>query len=220
MRIKAAQLLRLSPVQVRLIMNKSVPCGMARRDSEEEIPHLTLDEKSYKHGHQYITVLGDCTNNRVIDVAEKRDKSTTKKLITESLTPLQRGKVKSVSMDMWEAFMNVATEVLPDADMVHDRFHMARYLNKAVDDTRRDENRELYKHADKTLNKTKYLWLKSTEKMTVKQRKAFAELNDQPLAAAEVWAFKEHFKKFFECQTVLGAEVFFYKWGSMGKFVD
>ena len=34
-RIKAAQLLRLSPVQVRLIMNQSVPCGMARRDSEE-----------------------------------------------------------------------------------------------------------------------------------------------------------------------------------------
>ena len=161
-RIKAAQLLRLSPVQVRLIMNKSVPRGKARRDSEEEIPHLTLDEKSYKHGHQYITVLGDCTNNRVIDVAGKRDKNTTEKLITESLTPLQRGKVKSVSMDMWEAFMNVATEVLPDADMVHDRFHMARYLNKAVDDTRRDENRELYKHADKTLNKTKYLWLKST----------------------------------------------------------
>lgn len=209
---KTAELLKQSPDQVKYIMHKSVDRGMERRDKEELIPHLSLDEKSYKKGHHYITVLSDSTNKRVIDIVDKRLKSTTEKLITESLRPLQRGKVKSVSMDMWEPFMTAVTDILPNADIVHDRFHIAKYLNKAVDDTRRDENQELYKHADKTLNKTKYLWLKSHVKMTTKQLNAFAALKDLPLETAKVWAFKESFKKFFDCQTVLSAQLFFYQW--------
>jgi transposase len=48
-------------------------------------------------------------------------------------------------MDMWEAFMLAAQAVLPQADVVHDRFHIAQYLNEAVDKTRRAENKNATK---------------------------------------------------------------------------
>jgi hypothetical protein len=37
------------------------------------------------------------------------------------------------------------------------RFHVAGYLNEAVDRTRKDEHRKLSRQEDNTLSKTKYL---------------------------------------------------------------
>jgi transposase len=33
-------------------------------------------------------------------------------------------------MDMWPAFMTAARNCLPQADVVHDRFHVSKYLTK------------------------------------------------------------------------------------------
>jgi len=44
-------------------------------------------------------------------------------------------------MDMWAAFESAVNEKLPNADIVHDKFHISAYLNKAVDDVRKEEHR-------------------------------------------------------------------------------
>lgn len=46
-------------------------------------------------------------------------------------------------MDMWQAFESSAEANLPNARIVHDPFHIAKYLNEAVDKVRRAENKEL-----------------------------------------------------------------------------
>ena len=45
-------------------------------------------------------------------------------------------------MDMWQPYMNAVKEIAPQADIVHDKFHTAKYLNKAVDDVRKSEVEE------------------------------------------------------------------------------
>lgn len=209
---KAAQLLRLTPSQVHDLMHRAVSRGMARRNTEEQIHHLTLDEKSYKHGHHYVSVLGDPTGKRVIDIVENRTTDDAEELITKSLTSSQREHVESVTMDMWEAFMLATAKKLPMAEIVHDRFHIAKYLNEAVDKTRRDENRELIKRKDDTLKKSKYLWLRAPEKLTEKQCNAFAKLKNLEIDTAKVWSFKENFREFFKCENVLEAHNFFFTW--------
>lgn len=209
---KAAQLIRLSSGQVHDIMHRAVSRGMNLRSDYEQIFHLTLDEKSYKRGHEYVSVLADPDGKRIIDIADKRTSKVAAELIADSLTVPQRKAVKSVTMDMWEAFMLAVAEKLPEADIVHDRFHIAKYLNKAVDDTRRDENRELTKQKDDTLRKSKYLWLRAPEKMTEKQRQAFEKLKGLEIDTPKVWSFKESFREFFMCKTVLEAQTFFYTW--------
>jgi transposase len=44
--------------------------------------------------------------------------------------------VKAISMDFWQAFINAATELLPNAKIVHDKFHIIQYGNEAVNKVR------------------------------------------------------------------------------------
>jgi len=209
---RTAALLRLTPRQVHEVMARAVTRGLARRDTEEGVPHLTLDEKSFQHGHQYLTVLGDADEGRVLEVCETRTVEATKVLLTETLTDTQRRGVASITMDMWEGFMSAATTILPEADIVHDRFHIAQYLNAAVDHTRRAEHKALLKQDCATLKHSKYLWLKGPDRFTDRQRERFDALRDQDLATAHVWSFKETFRAFFVCPTVEAGHLFFTQW--------
>lgn len=209
---RAAALLRLSPGQVHDLMTRAVARGLSRRDREEVLVHLSLDEKSFHKGHSYLTVLSDPTGRRVLEVVEERTLEAVESLLATSLTPQQRRAVRSVSMDMWPAFLSARQNVFPDADTVHDRFHVAAYLNSAVDATRRSENKTLTQSKDTTLSRTKYIWLKSPENMTDTQKMTFAALSGLELETAKVWAFKENFRAFFACHTEYGARSFFERW--------
>ena len=59
-----------------------------------------------------------------------------RKTATELLDTLeynQKISVEAIAMDMWPAFMNAAKAMIPNADIVHDKFHISGYLGKAVD---------------------------------------------------------------------------------------
>ena len=209
---KTALLLGLTPSQVHDLMERAVIRGFKRRDEGEVVEHLTLDEKSFQHGHQYMTVLGDAIAGRVLDVCETRTKDATSKLLIETLTEEQRCNVRSITMDMWEAFMNASKKILTQADIIHDRFHTAQYLNAAVDKTRRTEHKTLLQQDCSTLKNSKYLWLKGPDHFTDIQRERFADLRDQDLATAKVWSFKETFRSFFTCKTIEEGCLFFTQW--------
>ena len=217
---KAAHLLRLNPGQIHDLMGRAVSRGLSRRDNEEVLDHLCLDEKSFQKGHRFISILGDADGKRVLDVVFSRTQKAVEDLLEGTLSAVQRKNVKSVSMDMWPAFMGARQAVLPDAETVHDRFHIAQYLGEAVDKTRRTESRDLGKRNDKTLHKSKYLWLRSEENLTEKQSAALAALTSLELETAKVWAFKESFRQFFHCQSEFGATHFFWQWHDAALALD
>ena len=89
------------------IMHLSCQRGLQRRDMKSaSFERLSIDEKSFKKGHQYVSVLSDPASGCVLDVVEGRDKNSCKQLLTNALTDKQRAEVKQVSMDMWKAFMS------------------------------------------------------------------------------------------------------------------
>lgn len=209
---KAAKLLGLSPGQVNDIMKRAVERGLERRDSDEVIEHLSLDEKSFHYGHQYVSVLGDAERSRVLDICESRTKEAAIKLLRKTLTKDQRKSVCSITIDMWNAFNSAAKLTLPQADIIHDRFHISQYLNDAVDKTRRSEHKSLLKQNNSTLTSSKSLWLKKEVNLTNIQRERFESLRNQDLATAKVWSFKETFRSFFACKTLEAGRIFFNQW--------
>jgi transposase len=209
---RAARLLRVSDGQMHDVMHRAVERGLLRRDSETVMEHLGMDEKSIHRGHSYTTVLTDTGNDRVVEMVEGRTISAAKSLILKGVSKSQRPHVRSVSMDMWSAFQTAKESELPEADHVHDRFHVAKYLADAVDKTRRSEHVRLSKVGDKSLNKTKYVWLKNPENMTDKQKALFESLAASDLDTVKAWAFKDTFKEFFACSTVEQAKAFFDNW--------
>ncbi len=108
------------------------------------IEHLSLDEKSFQKGHHYASVLSEPMSGKVLEVVEHRTLEACQTLLDRALSEEERKQVKTLSIDMWEAFLSVAKEKLPNAEIVHDRFHLIKYLNEAIDKVRR---REVKDHA-------------------------------------------------------------------------
>ncbi len=208
---KTASILRVTPRNIRYIMNKAVKRGLERR-KKINLEYLGIDEKSMHKGHTYMTVASDLTSGSVIDVVENRTSEAVNKLLTTLKSTHNCAPLKAVSMDMWKAFMNEVNAVFPYADIVHDRFHIAKYLNEAVDKTRISENRELVANSDETLKRSKFLFLKNEENLTEKQAVKFQVIKESNLKTSRAWLIKENFKSFFKCTFVNEAKSYFSQW--------
>ncbi len=207
---KANDLLRLSWDEVHLIQEKAVERGLERRVAGE-LRHIGVDEKSFLKGHQYATVLSDLDNPRVLDVARDRREESLGGLLRK-LPEGQREGVEAVAIDMWEPYINAVQVQLPQADIVHDKFHIAKYLGEAVDKVRKTENRNLVKEGVEDLKGTKYLWLTNPEKWTADQKALFQELKGKGLKVGRAWAIKEMFSDLWCYCYEKAARNFFKKW--------
>jgi len=71
---------------------------------------------------------------------------------------------------MWKAYLKVIKKKVPQALHILDRFHIVAMLNKAVDEVRRAEVKQLKLAGyDEILKHTKYSFLKKEENLTPKQ---------------------------------------------------
>jgi transposase len=192
------------------IMRRAVERGLDRRQLEA-LKHLGMDEKSFKRGQSYITLLTDLEQSRVLDVVPERTAAAAHQLWA-TLTPEQKQTVEAVAVDMWEPFIQTIQEAVPEADVVHDRFHVSKYLGEAVDKVRRQEHKELMARGDETLKGSRQLWLYNPQNFSPDQAEEFAALKDLQLKVARAWAAKELFSQFWEYQEAGWARRFFKDW--------
>jgi transposase len=206
------KLTRLSWSTVNSIMVSAVERGMLRR-TEDRIDYLGIDEKSSQKGHSYVTILTDIANSRVLDLVKERKLAAAKNLI-ETLSPKQRESVKAVAMDMWPAFMSAARQCLPQADIVHDKFHVSKYLGDAVNTVRKQEHRRLSQQGASPLTGSKWAWLKSYPDGRSAEAIAFRNLNQLNLKTSRAWAIKENFGSFWQYSYKGAANRFFNAWAT------
>lgn len=206
---KTAALLGCSFNVVNRILHLSTKRGLSRRRlGDLSFDHLSLDEKSFKKGHQYVTVLSHPTSGCVMAVGEGRSIEACKGLINSTLTTKQQQEVKTISMDMWQAYISTAKEMLPCAKIVHDRFHLVSYLNGAIDKVRR---REVKAHAE--LKHSRYALLKNPKNLTEKQRIKFDSISGANYEVSKAWQVRENFKALFSSDEQQGFELYM-KWAS------
>ena len=208
---KAQELLRLNWKQVNEIMHRAVKRGLQRRE-EEEISWLGIDEKSFRKGQSFISVLTDIDGRRIIDVVEDKTEEACKMLLKQGLSDHQREMVCGAAMDMAEAFVKAAKEMLPHADVVHDHYHISQHINDAIDKVRCQEHAILLKRKDKTLTGSKYLWLKGFENLSSEEQENFKRLRYSSLKIAKAWHLKELFRHFWTLYSASSAAKFFKRW--------
>jgi transposase len=210
--IKAAsELLGLHWDSAHGIMERAVERGILRRDLDT-IEHVGIDEKSFRRGHDYVSLMTDLGGSRVLEVSEGRDEASADRL-WDALSPEQKGKIKAVAVDMWPAFLNSLETNVPQADIVHDRFHVSKYLNEAVDKVRRQEHKKLNQtKKGSPLVGSKQLWLFNPKNLSESQALRFADLKDLELKTSRAWAIKEQFRWFWEYTYPKNARKFFRKW--------
>ncbi len=205
-------LTRLSWSTVNAIMLSAVERGMLRR-TEEKIRYLGIDEKSSEKGHSYASILTDIDGSRVLDLVPER-KLKAAKCLLETLTPSQRASVQAVAMDMWPAYMSATKTCLPEAEIVHDKFHISKYLGKAVNTVRRQEHRSLSKAGTSPLAGSKWAWLKKYADGRSAEAVSFRALNQLNLKTSRAWRIKETFAQFWSYHYQGAAKRFFDAWSS------
>lgn len=209
-KVQAQWLTALSWDPVDRIMGRAVARGLNRR-SLEGLTYVGLDEKSFGKGHDYVSVLHDLAGRRVLEVVPKRTREAADTLWA-AIPEAQRPGIAAVTLDMWENYLEATRAAVPQASIVHDKFHCAKELNKAVDLVRRKEHRLLKAQGEETLTKTKYLWLKNPKNWTERQREGFQSLRIDTLKVGRAWSIKEAFSGFWYYRYAGPAKKFFDRW--------
>lgn len=114
---------------------------------------LGLDEIALRKGHGDFVVLvtarlADGTI-KIVAVLPDRKKETVRRFL-ESIPRSVKRAIKVVCTDLYEGYVNAVKEVLPHAQLVVDRFHVARLYREAADEVRKQEQRRLKKELPKT----------------------------------------------------------------------
>ena len=183
--------LGLSWDEVHGLMERAVKRGLERREAES-VTKLGVDEKAFRKGQSYFTLVNDLVKARVLYVAEGRQQASLDGF-WETLTEEQKQNIEAVAMDMWDPYVASVREHLPGAEkkIVFDKFHIAKHLGEAVDRVRRGEQKTLKAAGDDRLTGTRYDWLRHPARMEPKDRRDFAQLRNSGLKTARAWALKE-----------------------------
>lgn len=99
--------------------------------------------------HHIVSTRDDQEKPVVLAVLEDRKKETIAAFL-KSIPEDLRATVEEVCTDLYEGFINAAEEVLPQAKVVGDRFHVAKLYRAALDDLRKKEMKEPEAHSRQT----------------------------------------------------------------------
>jgi len=211
--VKGAQgILRTSWDETWHILDKAVERGKSRK-CEKAMPRIGIDEKAFRKGQNYITLIYDLDNSTVEAIADGNDTDSGRDCFSQ-LSQSQRESVDAIAMDMSAAFVKAAKASIPLAEtkIVHDRFHVMKLANEAVDKVRRGEHRRLTQDGDKRLSGTRYLWLTSQENLSDRQKERLDEAYQHELETGKAWAYKEMLRDLWTREDARSATAFFKDW--------
>lgn len=112
----------------------------------EGLELIGIDEIALKKGHSnYVVIITTRLSNgqlKVLAVLPNREKETVKNFLRRIPSRLKRT-IHTVCTDMWSAYINAAKEVLGEAVVVVDRYHVAKKYRDCADKLRKQEMKRL-----------------------------------------------------------------------------
>jgi len=161
-----------------------------------EVRHIGIDEFSLRKGHEYMTIVTDLESGRILHAVEGKGKEDIRPFL-ERLSRKARN-LEAVAMDMSSGYFSAVCQCLPRVDIVFDRFHIISLMNQALDEIRRQQQRELDDLGQKTLKGSRFLLLRNYSSLEPGRKArldALLEAN-QPLFIAH--SMKEQLQLFWE----------------------
>ena len=107
------------------------------------VRRIAVDETSSRRGQRYVTNVLDAETSRLLLMVEGRSaealRAFAKALVEHGGDPAQ---IEAIAMDMSPAYVKGATEYFPGARIVFDKFHVMVLAGRALDQVRRELQRE------------------------------------------------------------------------------
>lgn len=177
------------------------------------IRSIGIDEIQYLIGHQYLTLVYQIDSNcrRLLFVGKDRSAKTLLRFFYRFRKYTQG--IQAICSDLWKPYLKVIKHKLPEGIHILDRFHVMKYLNDAVDNTRREETAQL-KHDGYTpiLENSRWCLLKNKKKQKPSQLARLRILLRYNLKTVRCYLLKEAFQHLWTYKTKRGAEGFLMAW--------
>ena len=172
----------------------------------QQLKKLGIDEiTQLKGGKNYAAVLVDLETRKPIELLAKRNKET----IAEYLMSLGSeilDSIEEVIIDLWIPYKSVIREMLPNAQVVADRFHVMKQINEELDSKRKQEKRTV-ENRKKSKNKeqilaglthSKYPLLKKKESLGEEEQAKIEEVKKVSPELGKMYEQKEAIREIFE----------------------
>jgi transposase len=166
---------------------------------------LGLDEISLLKGHSDFVTLVSAHDEQgkpiVLAVLKGREKQT----LIDSLKTIPKrlqDTIKEVCTDLYEGFINAVEEVLPQAKIVADRFHVATLYRAAVDELRKTELKALKgvltKEEYARLKGVRWALRKRREHLTPEEQALLDRLFDASPLLRKAYTLREKLTRIFD----------------------
>jgi transposase len=174
-------------------------------DRFEDLHRIGVDEISYRKHHKYLTVVIDHDRQRVIWVGVGKSSETLTEFF-EVLGPERARCLEVASIDMSAAYESVIRKHAPQAEIVFDRFHVARLANNALTEVRREEARKLNPSEHSALKGTRWVLLKRRERLRADEASTLAAIQATNAPVYRAHLLKESFLDIFTTKERRAAE--------------
>jgi len=191
----------------------AVAWGLAHRDLSG-IKAIGVDEIQWRRGHKYLTVVYqiDEGTKRLLWVGKERTIETLREFF-DSFGAERAAQLQFVCSDMWRPYLKVIAERASQAVHILDRFHIMAKLNKAIDEVRAAEARQLKAAGDEPLLKhSRWCLLKRPRNLSDNQVTKLRELLKYNLKAVRSFLLREEFQRFWEYRSPHYAAKFLDQW--------
>lgn len=191
----------------------AVQWGLEHRELSNVLS-IGVDEVLWQRGHKYLTVVYqiDSECKRLLWVGKDRTIKTLLRFF-RMFGKERAAQLLFICSDMWKPYLRVMARKASHAIHVLDRFHIAMHMNKAIDEVRAKESRELKaKGLTPILTHSRWCLLKRPENLTAKQEVKLSDLLRYNLKAVRSYLLKEDFQSFWEYVSPFWAGVFLDLW--------
>lgn len=178
-----------------------------------ELKRLGIDEIALIKGKgNYCAVLVDLDKSKLIGILAGRTQAEISQVMRGWGTEVLES-IEEVSIDLWKGYKNVVIELMPNAQVVADRFHVMAQINKELDSQRKKEKRkvedliktaktseEKAKHEQvlEGLKKSKYVLLKNEKDLSEEQESKLVQVKEVSPELKIMHELKEEIREIFE----------------------
>lgn len=177
-----------------------------KQEKPSNLKKLGIDEIALVKGRgNYCAVLVDLEKSKVVDILEERTQEKIMSVLRGWGTEVLE-LIEYVSIDLWKPYKSLIEKLMPNAEVIADRFHVMKQINEELDRCRKTARKEAHEEKAqkkkeqvlKGLNKSKYALLKNECNLNRKQREKLKEVKIVCPTLGRMHELKEKFREIFE----------------------
>ncbi|APZ42571.1 ISL3 family transposase [Acidihalobacter ferrooxydans] len=154
-------------------------------------------------------VVSNIQNNTIVEILKDRNKPT----VTHYLSQLKGlDQVHYVAMDMWKPYRDAVETVIPDAQIVIDKFHVVRMANDALERVRKSLREQLTPKQRGGLMHDRFVLLKRERDLTDKEAFLLDGWCQNYPELGLAYRQKEDFYAIYEAKSPAEAKTLFNAW--------